>query len=311
MTRYRLVTRSDIDGLMCASLLYELDLINDILFTNARDILDGKVKITKDDIVANLPYCQEAHLCFDHHESEQIKATIKDNFIIDTFAYSASRVIFNYYGASNVFKNISWKMIKQIDEVKGMGLSFNDIKNPKEWILLGMILDSRTSLEKYVGKALENPIDDFNSFFIEHIGTLKGKKDIDQLIKHKDIIERINLLDQHKNLFEEQLSRISHIEENSVIVDFRKENTIYAGNRFVIFTTLDEEIETAIYLNNGEIQNTISIGVRQNPLEHTENKHIGLLLSKYNGGGNNIAGTCVIDTKDAEKVLNEILEALN
>ena len=68
--KFRLVTRSDFDGLVCAVLLNELDLIDDIKFVHPKDMQDGKIAITDRDITTNLPYVASAHLAFDHHESE-------------------------------------------------------------------------------------------------------------------------------------------------------------------------------------------------------------------------------------------------
>lgn len=47
--KYRLVTRSDFDGLVCAVLLKDLDLIDDILFVHPKDMQDGKIAITSND----------------------------------------------------------------------------------------------------------------------------------------------------------------------------------------------------------------------------------------------------------------------
>ena len=44
--KYRLVTRSDFDGLVCAVLLRELELIDEIVFVHPKDMQDGKVEIT-------------------------------------------------------------------------------------------------------------------------------------------------------------------------------------------------------------------------------------------------------------------------
>ena len=44
--KYRLVTRSDFDGLVCAALLKELDMIDDIKFVHPKDMQDGKIEIT-------------------------------------------------------------------------------------------------------------------------------------------------------------------------------------------------------------------------------------------------------------------------
>ena len=52
---FRLVTRSDFDGLVCAVLLKHLDLIDDILFVHPKDMQDGKIAISARDITTNLP----------------------------------------------------------------------------------------------------------------------------------------------------------------------------------------------------------------------------------------------------------------
>ena len=44
--KYRLVTRSDFDGLVCAVLLNELNLIDEITFVHPKDMQDGKIAIT-------------------------------------------------------------------------------------------------------------------------------------------------------------------------------------------------------------------------------------------------------------------------
>src|SRR5580704_6034397 len=93
-TKYRLVTRSDFDGLVCAVLLKHLDMIDDILFVHPKDMQDGKVRITSRDITTNLPYVDGVHLCFDHHLSETIRnKEQKENHVIDPHAMSASRVV--------------------------------------------------------------------------------------------------------------------------------------------------------------------------------------------------------------------------
>ena len=66
----RLVTRSDFDGLACAMMLRDLDLVDEIKFVHPKDVQDGKIELTKSDITTNLPYDPRVGLAFDHHESE-------------------------------------------------------------------------------------------------------------------------------------------------------------------------------------------------------------------------------------------------
>ena len=71
--RHRLVTRSDFDGLVCAALLKEIGLLDDILFVHPKDMQDGKVEVDSGDITTNLPYVPGVGLAFDHHASEAIR----------------------------------------------------------------------------------------------------------------------------------------------------------------------------------------------------------------------------------------------
>ena len=90
----RLVTRSDFDGLVCAMLLKELDIIDEIKFVHPKDVQDGKVELSENDITTNLPYDSRVGLCFDHHESELLRNKKEEyigKYIIDGDARSAAR----------------------------------------------------------------------------------------------------------------------------------------------------------------------------------------------------------------------------
>lgn len=101
--KYRLVTRSDFDGLVCAVLLKELGILDEIKFVHPKDMQDGKIEITDRDITTNLPYVDGAHLVFDHHLSETMRVGEKPNHIIDPKAPSAARVVYDYYGGKERF----------------------------------------------------------------------------------------------------------------------------------------------------------------------------------------------------------------
>ena len=109
----RLITRADFDGLVCALLLMELDLIDDIVFVHPKDVADGKVEITDRDITTNVPYDPRCYLAFDHHASEAIKlcGDLPDNFVLDPEADSASRVVYRYYGGRERFPAVSPQMM--------------------------------------------------------------------------------------------------------------------------------------------------------------------------------------------------------
>ena len=62
--KYRLITRSDFDGLVCAMLLKDMDMLDGIKFVHPKDVQDGKIEVTDRDILTNLPYVPGCHLCF-------------------------------------------------------------------------------------------------------------------------------------------------------------------------------------------------------------------------------------------------------
>ena len=148
--KYRLVTRSDFDGLVCAVLLKEIDLIDDILFVHPKDMQDGLVEITNRDITTNLPFVPEAHLAFDHHHSETIRNRgDAENHIIDGDAPSAARVVYDYYGGAERFPTISTEMMAAVDKADSAMYELNDIIFPEKWALLNFVMDARTGLGRF------------------------------------------------------------------------------------------------------------------------------------------------------------------
>src|SRR3954451_14566730 len=108
--RYRLVTRSDFDGLVCAALLKRLGMLEDILFVHPKDMQDGKIELRPTDITTNLPYCEGVHLAFDHHDSEveRVGEDSPDNHVIDPNARSAARVVYDHFGGDAIFGGAPW-----------------------------------------------------------------------------------------------------------------------------------------------------------------------------------------------------------
>ncbi len=128
--KFRLVTRSDFDGLICAVLLKELDLIDDIKFVHPKDMQDGAIAINDRDITTNLPYVQGAHLVFDHHLSETIRNEKAANHIIDPDAPSAARVVYNYYGGKDRFPAHWDEMMAAVDKGDSAQFSREELLNP-------------------------------------------------------------------------------------------------------------------------------------------------------------------------------------
>jgi len=71
------------DGLVCAVLLKHLNMIDDIKFVHPKDMQDGIIEITENDITTNLPYVNGVGIAFDHHLSE----TVRNKEIKQTTSY--------------------------------------------------------------------------------------------------------------------------------------------------------------------------------------------------------------------------------
>ncbi|MBV8657104.1 MAG: exopolyphosphatase, partial [Burkholderiales bacterium] len=147
--KYRLITRSDFDGLVCAVLLKELDLIDDILFVHPKDMQDGKVEVSARDISTNLPYVPGIHLAFDHHLSETLRNEKRDNHIIIPAAPSAARVVYEYYGAKKAFPRVREDMMEAVDKGDSADFTADEILSPEGWVLLNYLMDARTGLGRF------------------------------------------------------------------------------------------------------------------------------------------------------------------
>ena len=116
--KYRLLTRSDFDGFVCAILLKELGILDDIKFVHPKDMQDGFIEVTENDILTNLPYVPGCYRCFDHHASEKIRnAEVEaDNYVLRPDADSAARVVYDYYGGADRFTAIDPEMMAAVDQ---------------------------------------------------------------------------------------------------------------------------------------------------------------------------------------------------
>ena len=304
-TRYRLVTRSDFDGLVCAVLLNELDLIDDILFVHPKDMQDGKIAITERDITTNLPYVPGAHLAFDHHASETVRNTgERANHIIDATAPSAARVVYRHYGGKAVFSRISDEMMDAVDKADSAQYSEEDVLNPKDWVLLNYLMDSRTGLGRFRTFRISN-----YQLMMDLIRYCRDHR-IDQILALPDVQERVQLFREHEAQAKAQIVRCSTVHGNLVVLDLRGEDTIWAANRFMIYA-LFPQANISIHVMWGlQKQNTV-LATGKSILNRTSKTHVGELMLTYGGGGHEAAGTCQVPNDQADAVLKTLIARIN
>ena len=303
--KYRLVTRSDFDGLVCAILLNELDLIDEIKFVHPKDMQDGKIDITGRDITTNLPYVASAGLAFDHHLSETIRNPGEhSNYIIDPNAPSAARVVYGHYGGRKAFPNISDDMMSAVDKADSAQFTRDEILTPEDWVLLNYLMDSRTGLGRFREFRVSNYtlMMDLIKYCRNH-----GIKDILEL---PDVRERVELYLDHAIKAKEQIQRCTTVHKNLAILDLRNEETIYATNRFMIYALFPQTNISIHVLWGVQKQNTV-FATGKSILDRSSATNIGELMLKYGGGGHPAAGTCQIENEHADTKLKEIIAQIN
>lgn len=299
--KYRLVTRSDFDGLVCAVLLKDLDMINEIKFVHPKDMQDGKIEITDRDITTNLPYVEGAHLVFDHHSSETLRnETTKANYVIDAKAPSAARVVYDHFGGAERFPNISPEMMLAVDQADSAQFSAADITNPQGWVLLNFLMDARTGL----GRFKEFRISNYN-LMMELIDFCRDHS-IDEILDLPDVKERVDLYIEQQELFKQQIQRCATVHQNLVVLELRQEDTIYAGNRFMVYA-LFPDCNISMHVMWGLKQQNTVFAVGKSILNRTSKTNIGELMLKYGGGGHVNAGTCQIENQQADSIKQELI----
>jgi nanoRNase/pAp phosphatase (c-di-AMP/oligoRNAs hydrolase) len=301
--KYRLVTRSDFDGLVCAVLLRHLDLIGDITFVHPKDVQDGAVDVGPTDILTNLPYAAGAHLVFDHHHSETLRTGGQaTNHVIDADAPSAARVIYGHYGGAERFPNVSDELMEAVDQADSAQYHITDILQPVGWTLLNFLMDSRTGLGRFRQFRISN-----YQLMMQLIDACIDHQDVEEILALPDVAERSALFREQQELFVDQLRRVSTVHGDVVVVDLRGEETIYAGNRFMIYA-LFPEIRVSIHVIWGKQKLNTVFAVGKSILDRTSPTDIGSVMLTYGGGGHLAAGTCQVPHDVSERVLAELVE---
>ena len=304
--KFRLVTRSDFDGLVCAVLLKELDMLESIKFVHPKDMQDGKIDITENDITTNLPYTKAAHLVFDHHLSETVRNTgaRPGNYIIDPNAPSAARVVYDYYGGAQKFSEVSHELMRAVDQADSADYSREDILNPTGWTLLNYIMDPRTGLGRFRQFHISNYdlmmrlIDDCRAHSIESI------------LELPDVKERADLYFEHQPKAVEQIQRRASVHNKLVVLDLRDEDPIWCTNRFTIYA-LYPQCGISVHVLWGLKQQNTVFAVGKSILDRSSPVNIGEIMLAYGGGGHFAAGTCQVSNEEAEKILAELTVKLN
>jgi len=305
MAKQRLVTRSDFDGLVCAILLKELNLIDEIVFVHPKDMQDGKIAISERDITTNLPYVPGVGMAFDHHSSEILRNPGEQpNLINDPNAPSAARVVFDHFGGGRRFPESFHFMMEAVDKADSAQFSRDEILRPNRWVLLNYLMDPRTGLGGFRDFRISNY--DLMMALIEYC----RDRSIEEILSLPDVKERIDVYVEHEPKAKEQIERCATIHKNLVVVDLRNEEKVWACNRFMVYA-LFPEINISIHVLWGVKHQYTVFATGRSIVNRTSKTDIGALMLEYGGGGHEAAGTCQVSNDEAEATLAKLIKILN
>jgi nanoRNase/pAp phosphatase (c-di-AMP/oligoRNAs hydrolase) len=304
MAKQRLVTRSDFDGLVCAILLKELNMIDEIVFVHPKDMQDGKIAITDRDITTNLPYVPSVGMAFDHHSSEVLRNPgAHPNLVVHPDAPSAARVVFEHFGGGRTFPESFHFMMEAVDKADSAQFSRDEILRPSRWVLLNYLMDSRTGLGR------------FREFRIGNYELMMALIDycrnhsIEEILSLPDVRERIDIYAEHVPIAMEQIRRCTTVHRKLAVLDLRKEETIWACNRFMIYA-LFPQINISMHVIWGvKKQNTV-FALGKSILDRSSRIDIGALMLNFGGGGHEAAGTCQVSNDEAEATLDQLVKII-
>jgi nanoRNase/pAp phosphatase (c-di-AMP/oligoRNAs hydrolase) len=303
--KYRLVTRSDFDGLVCAALLKQLEMLEEIRFVHPKDMQDGKVEITGRDITTNLPYVPTAHLVFDHHasEAERVRVNGHNNYVLDADADSAARVVYRHFGGPDRFPAISAEMMDAVDQADAARFSKDEILDPSGWILLSYLMDPRTGLGRFRDFRISN-----YQLMMQLIDECT-RLSIEEILQTPDVKERVDLYREHQPAALDQLERCSTVHGNMVVLDLRDEAIIHPTNRFMIYA-LHPECNISVHVLWGLKQQNTVFATGKSIVNRSSRTNVGSLMLEYGGGGHQAAGTCQIENDSAGEVLAELIDRI-
>ncbi len=299
----RLLTRSDYDGLVCGALLKHLGIIDQWLFVHPKDVQDGKVIVSDNDVLANIPYVEGCGMWFDHHITE-ITRVGKDLDVPGEcrLAPSAARVIYEYFNIDGSLSHFE-ELVKSCDKVDSGNLDIDDIKNPKDGVLLGFIMDPRTGLGRFREFTVSNY--DLMAKLLDFCST----KSVHEILQLPDVQERIQVYNEQTVLFTKMLKEKSRVDGNVLITDLRNVEIINAGNRFLIYS-LFPEANVSIWIVDGRGKMNVPIAIGYSVLNRTCKSNIGEICYSHGGGGHKQVGTCQVTADKANKVIDEIVAKL-
>jgi nanoRNase/pAp phosphatase (c-di-AMP/oligoRNAs hydrolase) len=194
-------------------------------------------------------------------------------------------------------------MMQAVDKCDSAQFDIDDILHPQGWVLLSFLMDSRTGLGRFREFTISN-----YALMMELVEACRVMS-IEQIMELPNIKERVELYFVQQEIFKRQIQHCAEVHDKLVIVNLQKEETIYAGNRFMVYA-LYPDCNISIHQMWGRQKQNCVFAVGKSVLNRTCSINIGELMLRYEGGGHANAGTCQINNEQAEEVKQELIDVI-
>jgi hypothetical protein len=268
----RLVTRGDLDGLTCATLISLNAEVDAVTLIHPQDITEGRFDVGSDDILANLPYHPACAMWFDHHMHTATPAAPPPDFR-GAFgaAPSAAHLVYDYYGGEAKMPQFA-ELVRETDRLDSADLTPSDVIDPQRWVKLGFTIDGRTGLGA------------FESYFLLLLEMLVRQTPVEEMLAHPEVARRCQAMVDGDAEFQEALRTHSHMDGNVVVTDFRGLDRAPVGNRFLVYA-LYPRANVSLRLHWGPNRQYPMLVLGHSIFNRTCKTNVGELAARYGGGG--------------------------
>jgi len=304
----RLLTRSDFDGLVCAALLEEAGVVDSHKFIHPKDLQDGKIEVTENDCLANVPYAEGCGMWFDHHSSEEERVEFSDIFKrikgASESSPSCARVVYNYLNDKDKLSRFEESgLLEAVDKCDSGNLTHEEIIKPKGWILLSFVMDPRSGFGHSGNYRISNL--QLMKDLIQKLRTSNSK----DLISDPDLSERLENYYMQQDEYEAMIRDNSQVSRNVLVINLLKVEQIATGNRFTEYVMFPDQ-NVSVRIMWGYKKQNVVISCGKSITNRSSEADIGSLMLKFGGGGHKAVGTCQVPVEEWKNSCEEILRVL-
>ncbi len=289
----QLITRLDLDGVVCTAMISEMETVHEIQFSNPKDVEDRMVDIDFGDAMVHLPFHPDAGMWFYNHEPagvnpamlQRVRGSFKD-------APSVAHLVYDFYSSPKLdkYKDI----IKEVDRIQSADLAREDILDPKSWVLVSLTMDPRFMAEREYGLML--------------IEQIRRGKSAEELLALEPVAKRVDRYHNDEEQYAKALGQFTKVQGNVVVTDFRQAEEVPYGNRFFFFT---EHPEANVHIRIDPLDKLrVKASVSKSVINRTCKADVGQLMGEFGGGGVEGAGTCLLGARTADARVEQLVQRL-